>query len=157
MIRLNDENTSMLDKLRIRLVLEQNSSRFKNSKGKFEDYVSEYIVGAMEQWIHSTHLEKHLTETELEKLASYDEDKCLLEDIIEFVVNNEDSEYPLVLDFCYAYDMIIDFAESIDTVKVKCLNCGKIFDVRRKDIYRDKGGYYTECIVCGGTFDVDID
>ena len=39
-------------------------------------------------------------------------------------------------------------------MKVKCLNCGYEFDVKK--IYHDELGGFTVCPECEGSFDIDI-
>lgn len=112
----------------------------------------------MEKWQENDYLIQHLTETQLELLVEYDTEKCLMKDIIDFVIfqtENEFKVYPLVLDTFIVYDMIVDFAEENDMIYVECLNCGALQYVKRTEIQEDDKGEYVTCYQCNATFDID--
>lgn len=150
MLEYNQENSKKLNEIKSRLINE----RKLTSNSNLEKYITDYIIDAMVQWEQSDHFKTNMTEEQLQALYNYDKQKCLLYDIIQFVIENEEKEYPLVLDFGYAYDMIIDYAENIE-VEVKCLNCGTVYNVRVKDIQEDENGKYVLCNYCGSSFDID--
>ena len=150
MLEYNQENSKKLNGIRSRLINERKLTGNSN----LEKYITDYIIDAMVQWEQSDHFKTNMTEEQLQALYNYDKQKCLLYDIIQFVIENEEKEYPLVLDFGYAYDMIIDYAENIE-VEVKCLNCGTVYNVRVKDIQEDENGKYVLCNYCGSSFDID--
>lgn len=150
MLEYNQENSKKLNGIKSRLINE----RKLTSNSNLEKYITDYIIDAMVQWEQSDHFKTNMTEEQLQALYNYDKQKCLLYDIIQFVIENEEKEYPLVLDFGYAYDMIIDYAENIE-VEVKCLNCGTVYNVRVKDIQEDENGKYVLCNYCGSSFDID--
>lgn len=150
MLEYNQENSKKLNGIRSRLINE----RKLTSNSNLEKYITDYIIDAMVQWEQSDHFKTNMTEEQLQALYNYDKQKCLLYDIIQFVIENEEKEYPLVLDFGYAYDMIIDYAENIE-VEVKCLNCGTVYNLRVKDIQEDENGKYVLCNYCGSSFDID--
>lgn len=150
MLEYNQENSKKLNGIRSRLINE----RKLTSNSNLEKYITDYIIDAMVQWEQSDHFKTNMTEEQLQALYNYDKQKCLLYDIIQFVIENEEKEYPLVLDFGYAYDMIIDYAENIE-VEVKCLNCGAVYNVIVKDIQEDENGKYVLCNYCGSSFDID--
>lgn len=150
MLEYNQENSKKLNGIRSRLINE----RKLTSNSNLEKYITDYIIDAMVQWEQSDHFKTNMTEEQLQALYNYDKQKCLLYDIIQFVIENEEKEYPLVLDFGYAYDMIIDYAENIE-VEVKCLNCGAVYNVMVKDIQEDENGKYVLCNYCGSSFDID--
>lgn len=150
MLEYNQENSKKLNGIRSRLINE----RKLTSNSNLEKYITDYIIDAMVQWEQSDHFKTNMTEEQLQALYNYDKQKCLLYDIIQFVIENEEKEYPLVLDFGYAYDMIIDYAENME-VEVKCLNCGAVYNVMVKDIQEDENGKYVLCNYCGSSFDID--
>lgn len=150
MLEYNQENSKKLNEIKSRLINE----RKLTSNSNLEKYITDYIIDAMVQWEQSDHFKTNMTEEQLQALYNYDKQKCLLYDIIQFVIENEEKEYPLVLDFGYAYDMTIDYAENIE-VEVKCLNCGTVYNVRVKDIQEDENGKYVLCNYCGSSFDID--
>lgn len=150
MLEYNQENSKKLNGIRSRLINE----RKLTSNSNLEKYITDYIIDAMVQWEQSDHFKTNMTEEQLQALYNYDKQKCLLYDIIQFVIENEEKEYPLVLDFGYAYDMIIDYAENME-VEVKCLNCGAVYNVIVKDIQEDENGKYVLCNYCGSSFDID--
>lgn len=150
MLEYNQENSKKLNEIKSRLINERKLTGNSN----LEKYITDYIIDAMVQWEQSDHFKTNMTEEQLQALYNYDKQKCLLYDIIQFVIENEEKEYPLVLDFGYAYDMIIDYAENIE-VEVKCLNCGTVYNVRVKDIQEDENGKYVLCNYCGSSFDID--
>lgn len=150
MLEYNQENSKKLNGIRSRLINE----RKLTSNSNLEKYITDYIIDAMVQWEQSDHFKTNMTEEQLQALYNYDKKKCLLYDIIQFVIENEEKEYPLVLDFGYAYDMIIDYAENME-VEVKCLNCGAVYNVMVKDIQEDENGKYVLCNYCGSSFDID--
>lgn len=150
MLEYNQENSKKLNEIKTRLINERKLTGNSN----LEKYITDYIIDAMVQWEQSDHFKTNMTEEQLQALYNYDKQKCLLYDIIQFVIENEEKEYPLVLDFGYAYDMIIDYAENIE-VEVKCLNCGIVYNVRVKDIQEDENGKYVLCNYCGSSFDID--
>lgn len=150
MLEYNQENSKKLNEIKSRLINE----RKLTSNSNLEKYITDYIIDAMVQWEQSDHFKTNMTEEQLQALYNYDKQKCLLYDIIQFVIENEEKEYPLVLDFGYAYDMIIDYAENIE-VEVKCLNCGTVYNLRVKDIQEDENGKYVLCNYCGSSFDID--
>lgn len=150
MLEYNQENSKKLNGIKSRLINE----RKLTSNSNLEKYITDYIIDAMVQWEQSDHFKTNMTEEQLQALYNYDKQKCLLYDIIQFVIENEEKEYPLVLDFGYAYDMIIDYAENME-VEVKCLNCGAVYNVMVKDIQEDENGKYVLCNYCGSSFDID--
>ena len=150
MLEYNQENSKKLNEIKSRLINERKLTGNSN----LEKYITDYIIDAMVQWEQSDHFKTNMTEEQLQALYNYDKQKCLLYDIIQFVIENEEKEYPLVLDFGYAYDMIIDYAENIE-VEVKCLNCGTVYNVMVKDIQEDENGKYVLCNYCGSSFDID--
>lgn len=150
MLEYNQENSKKLNEIKSRLINERKLTGNSN----LEKYITDYIIDAMVQWEQSDHFKTNMTEEQLQALYNYDKQKCLLYDIIQFVIENEEKEYPLVLDFGYAYDMIIDYAENIE-VEVKCLNCGTVYNVRVKDIQEDENGKYVLCNYCGSSFDIN--
>lgn len=150
MLEYNQENSKKLNEIKSRLINE----RKLTSNSNLEKYITDYIIDAMVQWEQSDHFKTNMTEEQLQALYNYDKQKCLLYDIIQFVIENEEKEYPLVLDFGYAYDMIIDYAENME-VEVKCLNCGAVYNVMVKDIQEDENGKYVLCNYCGSSFDID--
>lgn len=150
MLEYNQENSKKLNEIKSRLINE----RKLTSNSNLEKYITDYIIDAMVQWEQSDHFKTNMTEEQLQALYNYDKQKCLLYDIIQFVIENEEKEYPLVLDFGYAYNMIIDYAENIE-VEVKCLNCGAVYNVMVKDIQEDENGKYVLCNYCGSSFDID--
>lgn len=150
MLEYNQENSKKLNEIKSRLINERKLTGNSN----LEKYITDYIIDAMVQWEQSDHFKTNMTEEQLQALYNYDKQKCLLYDIIQFVIENEEKEYPLVLDFGYAYDMIIDYAENIE-VEVKCLNCGTVYNLRVKDIQEDENGKYVLCNYCGSSFDID--
>lgn len=150
MLEYNQENSKKLNEIKSRLINERKLTGNSN----LEKYITDYIIDAMVQWEQSDHFKTNMTEEQLQALYNYDKQKCLLYDIIQFVIENEEKEYPLVLDFGYAYDMIIDYAENME-VEVKCLNCGAVYNVMVKDIQEDENGKYVLCNYCGSSFDID--
>lgn len=150
MLEYNQENSKKLNEIKSRLINERKLTGNSN----LEKYITDYIIDAMVQWEQSDYFKTNMTEEQLQALYNYDKQKCLLYDIIQFVIENEEKEYPLVLDFGYAYDMIIDYTENIE-VEVKCLNCGTVYNVRVKDIQEDENGKYVLCNYCGSSFDID--
>lgn len=150
MLEYNQENSKKLNEIKSRLINERKLTGNSN----LEKYITDYIIDAMVQWEQSDHFKTNMTEEQLQALYNYDKQKCLLYDIIQFVIENEEKEYPLVLDFGYACDMIIDYAENME-VEVKCLNCGAVYNVMVKDIQEDENGKYVLCNYCGSSFDID--
>jgi transcription elongation factor Elf1 len=74
---------------------------------------------------------------------------------------NEEKQYPLLLDFGFAYDMVIDYADYMacidsEKVTVKCLNCGEEYTTFRKYVNEDDKGTYVTCKCCGATCDIDL-
>lgn len=154
MIKLNKDNIEKLDKIKNRLAQERVLCQYSD----IERYISNYIVESMEKWQENDYLIQHLTETQLDLLVKYDTEKCLMKDIIDFVIfqtENEFKVYPLVLDIFITYDMIVDFAEENDMIYVECLNCGTLQYVKRTEIQKDDKGEYVTCYQCNATFDID--
>ena len=42
-------------------------------------------------------------------------------------------------------------------MKVKCLQCGREFELEKTKLYCDSLGRFTVCPYCGGSFDVDVE
>lgn len=114
---LNEELCKMFDEINKRLC--QEFEMVKNDKWSswLDKYIGGYIISAMTQYKESVHLERHSNETQIKALYNYEKSNNLLRDIIDFTIKQEESgrtEYPLLLDYGYAYDMVIDFIDNID-------------------------------------------
>ena len=118
-------------------------------------YIAESITECMLQYRQSDCLKDNMTEKQLIMLCEYDEDKNMLKDIIDNIVDNE-NYYPLVLDMHYPYCMLVDFAEHIEDCGEYCMNCGAEVSLENEDISKDELGSYATCKKCGATFDIDM-
>ena len=158
MVEFNEEVCNMLDFISKRLAKDFEWVD-KETHSYLERYIGDYIVECMGQYKESEHLRRHSCLSQIEVIYKF----CLrnynvLEEIIEFTLlqlESGEKEYPLNLDYGFAYDMVIDFMERFDTVKLNCLNCGGYNEIKRTDIKEDGLGKYIECLHCGATFNVE--
>ena len=144
----------MLDKIAEKI--KEDNKIIQLGNNNLEKYIAEYITGAIIQYAENEYLSINMTETQVIELYNHIESNNLLQDIIQFVYSSSDEQYPLFLEYEYAYNMLIDYAEFLDSVRGHCLNCGKDYFVNRKDIKKDELGNHTTCVYFGASFDVTI-
>lgn len=156
-MKYNEKICEMLDKVVERIKEENNCIQNNVFGGKLlEKYMAQYITEAMEQYKENNTFEMNMTEEGVLKLYNYNDKVFLLRDIIQFVYEDTEKEYPLVLDFWLCYEMVIDFVNDLknnESYCVKCSNCGQEFAVQRENIIFTENGRYVICKKCGYTID----